>query len=142
MLACGVFGTSAITALTAQNTQGVHNVHIPSLEFLAQQIDAVLGDIGAQAVKTGMLPNVDVVELVASKVRVCMCVHVWVWAWVCLCVNDVLVWMCVCVLGCGCVCVRVCACLWMCVECLVIGWFGSVHKTELVVYPVVRKVGL
>ena len=122
MLACGVFGTSAITALTAQNTQGVHNVHIPSLEFLAQQIDAVLGDIGAQAVKTGMLPNVDVVELVASKVRVCMCVHVWVWAWVCLCVNDVLVWM--------------------CVECLVIGWFGSVHKTELVVYPVVRKVGL
>lgn len=69
MLACGVFGTAAVTALTAQNTQGVQSVHIPPLEFLAQQIDSVLGDIGARAVKTGMLPNTEVVELVASKVR-------------------------------------------------------------------------
>ena len=69
MMACGVFGTSAITALTAQNTHGVEGVHIPPLEFLAQQIDSVLGDIGADAVKTGMLPNAEVVRMVAHKVR-------------------------------------------------------------------------
>lgn len=43
-------------------------MHVPPLPVLAQQIDAVLGDIGADAVKTGMLPNPAVVELVASKV--------------------------------------------------------------------------
>eukprot|EP00983_Pelagomonas_calceolata_P088553 1157218-Pelagomonas_calceolata.AAC.13 len=67
-MACGVFGMCAVTALTAQNTQGVHGVHVPPLPFLAQQIDACLEDIGSNAVKTGMLPNPAVVELVASKV--------------------------------------------------------------------------
>ncbi|KAF5829310.1 Phosphomethylpyrimidine kinase-domain-containing protein [Dunaliella salina] len=69
MMACGVFGTCAVTALTAQNTQGVHSVHVPPLPFLAQQIDACLEDIGSHAVKTGMLPTPAVVELVASKIR-------------------------------------------------------------------------
>ena len=72
MMACGVFGMSAVTALTAQNTLGVHSVHVPPLPFLAQQVDSVLGDLGASAVKTGMLPNSDVVQLVASKVCLCL----------------------------------------------------------------------
>lgn len=66
--ACGVFGMSAVTALTAQNTHGVSSVHTPPAEFLGHQIDAVLGDLGADAVKTGMLPTAEVVRLVAEKV--------------------------------------------------------------------------
>ncbi|KAJ9512592.1 hypothetical protein QJQ45_018904 [Haematococcus lacustris] len=69
LLACGVFGTSAVTALTVQNTTGVSGVHVPPVCFLAQQIDAVLGDIGADAVKTGMLPDKNAVQVVADKVR-------------------------------------------------------------------------
>ena len=51
---------SAITALTAQNTQGVRGIHTPPAAFLSDQINAVLEDVGADAVKTGMLPNVQV----------------------------------------------------------------------------------
>lgn len=62
----GVYGASAITALTAQNTLGVQAIEkIPS-EFVARQIDAVLSDMGADAVKTGMLMNAAVVEAVAE----------------------------------------------------------------------------
>lgn len=58
--ACGVFGCSAITALTAQNTRGVSGVYnIPS-NFLRQQIDAVLDDLPVSIVKTGLLPDVEV----------------------------------------------------------------------------------
>ena len=53
--ALGVYGASAIMALTAQNTQGVFGIHEVPPEFVAAQIDAVLSDIGADAVKTGML---------------------------------------------------------------------------------------
>ena len=53
--ALGVFGTSAITALTAQNTMGVQGVFAIPPEFVARQIDAVISDIGTDAVKTGML---------------------------------------------------------------------------------------
>lgn len=67
--AFGVFGMSAIAALTAQNTLGVTGIHPVPLDFLALQIDAVMTDIGADAAKTGMLATSAVVELVAAKVR-------------------------------------------------------------------------
>ncbi|MBW2070212.1 MAG: bifunctional hydroxymethylpyrimidine kinase/phosphomethylpyrimidine kinase [Deltaproteobacteria bacterium] len=64
----GGFGMSAITALTAQNTVGVMAVHQVPVDFIAAQIDAVFTDIGVDAVKTGMLANSDVVQLVAEKI--------------------------------------------------------------------------
>ena len=51
----GVYGTSAITALTAQNTLGVSGIHLVSDDFVTAQIEAVAGDIGCDAVKTGIL---------------------------------------------------------------------------------------
>lgn len=67
--ALGCFGTSAITAITAQNTVGVTAVHEAPVEIIAAQIDAIIDDIGADAVKTGMLSSVQIVELVAAKAR-------------------------------------------------------------------------
>lgn len=61
-----VFGMSAITALTAQNTVGVHGVHEVPADFVAQQIDVVLSDIGAEAVKTGMLFSAPIIEAVTK----------------------------------------------------------------------------
>ena len=65
--ALGCYGMSAITALTAQNTQGVTAIHGVPPDMLAAQIDAVLNDIGAQAVKIGMLHAPDIVHTVAEK---------------------------------------------------------------------------
>jgi hydroxymethylpyrimidine/phosphomethylpyrimidine kinase len=63
--ACGVFGTSAVTAVTAQNTVGVRGVHpIPDTDVVAQ-IDAVLTDFDVRAVKTGMLATAANIEAVA-----------------------------------------------------------------------------
>jgi hydroxymethylpyrimidine/phosphomethylpyrimidine kinase len=67
--ALGVYGTSAITAITAQNTVGVTQVLTLSPKLVAAQIDAVIDDIGAHAVKTGMLATRAIVEVVAKKVR-------------------------------------------------------------------------
>ena len=67
--AFGVYGTSVITAITAQNTQGVRLVEALSPEMVAAQIDAVVSDIGADVVKTGMLGNAAIVDVVASKLR-------------------------------------------------------------------------
>jgi len=67
--ALGVYGTSVITALTAQNTTGVSGVFDVPPEFVAQQIDAVVTDIPPDAVKTGMLASAEIVELVAAKVQ-------------------------------------------------------------------------
>jgi hydroxymethylpyrimidine/phosphomethylpyrimidine kinase len=64
-----VFGMSAITALTAQNTCGVQGVFPQSLEAIEAQIDSVLSDIGADAVKTGMLFSADIIELVSNKLK-------------------------------------------------------------------------
>lgn len=64
--ALGVHGTSAITALTAQNTRGVAGVHVPPVEFLQAQLDAVLDDLPVAAVKTGMLATAEVVGAVAD----------------------------------------------------------------------------
>lgn len=65
----GVYGTSALTALTAQNTLGVHGVHEVPPPFVRAQLDAILGDIGTDAAKTGMLATGDIVRAVAAAVR-------------------------------------------------------------------------
>lgn len=65
----GVFGTSAITALTAQNTLGVEGIFPASPDFVAQQIDVVFKDMPIQAVKTGMLFSTEIIEEVANNLR-------------------------------------------------------------------------
>lgn len=65
----GVYGLSAIAALTAQNTVGVLGVHPVPPEFVVAQIDAVATDIAIHAVKTGMLATPAVVEVVADSLR-------------------------------------------------------------------------
>ncbi len=67
--AYGIHGTTAITAITAQNTLGVQRVFVLPGEFVRSQIESVMDDIGADAVKTGMLPDPEIVEIVASCVR-------------------------------------------------------------------------
>lgn len=67
--ALGVYGTCAITAVTAQNTLGVAAVHELPPGIVAAQIDAVVSDIRPDAVKTGMLANASIVEAVAERVR-------------------------------------------------------------------------
>ena len=67
--AMGCFAASAITAVTVQNTVGVQGVHPIPLDILEGQIDAVLSDIGADAIKIGMLHSADVVEVVARKIE-------------------------------------------------------------------------
>ncbi len=67
--ALGVYGASAIVALTAQNTVGVTAVHEVPPEFVTAQIDAVMTDIGADAAKTGMLASAPIVGAVAESVR-------------------------------------------------------------------------
>ncbi|MHB8709911.1 MAG: bifunctional hydroxymethylpyrimidine kinase/phosphomethylpyrimidine kinase, partial [Desulfuromonadales bacterium] len=62
----GSFGMSALTVLTAQNTLGVHGVFPAPPAFVAQQIELVVGDIGADTVKTGMLYSSDIVACVAG----------------------------------------------------------------------------
>ncbi|CAG2126788.1 bifunctional hydroxymethylpyrimidine kinase/phosphomethylpyrimidine kinase [Cupriavidus plantarum] len=66
--ALGGFGMSAITAITAQNTLGVTGVHAIPADMVAAQIDAVAGDIGVDAAKTGMLGTAAIVEAVAGAV--------------------------------------------------------------------------
>ncbi|MBU1343096.1 MAG: bifunctional hydroxymethylpyrimidine kinase/phosphomethylpyrimidine kinase [Proteobacteria bacterium] len=65
--ALGCFGMSAITALTAQNTRVVTGIFPVPPEFIGQQIDAVMEDIGTDAVKIGMLHSPEVIEMVAKK---------------------------------------------------------------------------
>ncbi len=67
--ACGCFGTSAITAITAQNTLGVTDIHPVPIATLEAQIRAVLDDIGTDAVKLGMLHSVEVIECVGRLLR-------------------------------------------------------------------------
>ncbi|MEW4449113.1 bifunctional hydroxymethylpyrimidine kinase/phosphomethylpyrimidine kinase [Qipengyuania sp. JC766] len=62
----GGFATTAITAVTAQNTTGVQGVEILPDRFVAQQIESVLTDIGADSVKIGMLGSEDIVSAVAD----------------------------------------------------------------------------
>ena len=62
----GVYGMSAITAVTAQNTERVTHVHVLPAAMVAAQIDAVASDIRIDAVKTGMLADAAIVEIVAA----------------------------------------------------------------------------
>ncbi|MCK5547046.1 MAG: bifunctional hydroxymethylpyrimidine kinase/phosphomethylpyrimidine kinase, partial [Rhodospirillaceae bacterium] len=63
------FATTAITALTAQNTLGVHAVHEIPEDFIAKQISVVLSDIGADCIKIGMLHRGDVIHSVAKVLK-------------------------------------------------------------------------
>jgi hydroxymethylpyrimidine kinase/phosphomethylpyrimidine kinase len=65
----GGYGMSVLTALTAQNTTGVQGIHEVPVAFVEKQIDSVLSDIGADAIKTGMLANRGIIEAVARKLR-------------------------------------------------------------------------
>lgn len=67
MLANGVYGMSAITSLTAQNTTGVQAIKNVSSDFLAKQIDSVFEDITPDAVKTGMIPSKELAETIADR---------------------------------------------------------------------------
>src|SRR5438105_596404 len=67
--AMGGFAATAITALTAQNTLGVHGVVPVEPAFIAQQIEVVLTDIGADALKTGMLHSAEVIAAVAASLK-------------------------------------------------------------------------
>jgi hydroxymethylpyrimidine/phosphomethylpyrimidine kinase len=65
----GVYGMSAITALTAQNTMGVQSIYEIEPSFVGDQIDAVMSDIGADTWKTGMLANTEIIRIVADRAR-------------------------------------------------------------------------
>lgn len=66
--ALGVHGTSALTAITAQNTLGVADIMELPPALVAAQIEAVMLDIGAQAAKTGMLSSAEIIEVVANAI--------------------------------------------------------------------------
>jgi len=63
----GGYAMTAITAITAQDSTGVHGVELVSPEMVAAQIDACLGDIGVDAVKIGMLGSAEIADVVADK---------------------------------------------------------------------------
>lgn len=65
----GGYATTVITALTAQNSLGVHSIFEVPASFVGQQIDAVMTDIGTDAVKTGMLLCRDIVDVVSLKIK-------------------------------------------------------------------------
>jgi hydroxymethylpyrimidine/phosphomethylpyrimidine kinase len=65
--AIGAFGASVVTAITAQNTVGVTDVHVVPTATIEAQLDAVLGDLPPAAVKTGMLATAELVGLVAER---------------------------------------------------------------------------
>lgn len=67
--ALGCYGMSVITALTAQNTKAVTGIHPVPPAFIAQQIDAVMEDIGADAVKIGMLHSPEVINTVTERLK-------------------------------------------------------------------------
>jgi hydroxymethylpyrimidine/phosphomethylpyrimidine kinase len=67
--AMGVFGMTAITAVTAQNTREVTGIVELAPDMVARQIDAVVSDIGVDAAKTGMLSSAAIIEAVADRVR-------------------------------------------------------------------------
>ncbi len=65
-IALGVYGASALTALTAQNTTGVQAVHPVPADFVARQMRSVLDDLDVRAIKTGMLADAAIIRAVAS----------------------------------------------------------------------------
>lgn len=69
MTAHKVYGMSVITALTAQNTTGVYGVHDAGAEFVGAQLDCVFTDIFPDAVKIGMVSNIETIEMIADKLK-------------------------------------------------------------------------
>src|SRR5579883_117301 len=67
--ALGAYAATAITALTAQNTRGVQGIHMVPPDFVRQQIEVVLADIGADVIKLGMLGDAAMVRAVAETLR-------------------------------------------------------------------------
>jgi hydroxymethylpyrimidine/phosphomethylpyrimidine kinase len=67
--ALGCYAMTAITAVTAQNTTGVRSIHAIPAAIVREQIDACLGDIGADAIKIGMLGTAEIVTVVAHALR-------------------------------------------------------------------------
>jgi hydroxymethylpyrimidine/phosphomethylpyrimidine kinase len=67
--ALGVYGASAITALTAQNTKGVTGIHPVPAEFVTAQIDAVFSDLDVGAVKIGMVAQADSIDAIATSLK-------------------------------------------------------------------------
>jgi hydroxymethylpyrimidine/phosphomethylpyrimidine kinase len=67
--ACGAFAASVITATTAQNTQGIFDIHPIPISHIEKQLDAVLSDIEFGAIKIGMLHSSEVIEAVANKLE-------------------------------------------------------------------------
>ena len=65
--ACGAFAASVITASTAQNTQGVMDIHLIPTDHIEKQLDAVLNDTEFNAIKIGMLNSSGIIELVKTK---------------------------------------------------------------------------
>ena len=74
--ALGCYGMSVITALTAQNTRAVTAIHPVPPDFIAAQMDAVLSDIGTDAVKIGMLHSPEVIETVADRLAAHQAPHI------------------------------------------------------------------
>lgn len=64
--ACGVYGASAITALTAQNTRGVNGIHDVPADFITAQIEAVFADLDVKAVKIGMVARRKAIEAIVA----------------------------------------------------------------------------
>jgi hydroxymethylpyrimidine/phosphomethylpyrimidine kinase len=64
-----VYGLSVVTALTAQNTRGVTAVHEAPVEFVVAQLDAVLADLGADAIKIGMLASAEIADAVGERLE-------------------------------------------------------------------------
>ena len=69
MTAHGVYGMSAITALTAQNTTGVYGVFEAPPEFVGQQLDCIFQDIRPDSVKIGMVSNASIIEVIVQKLK-------------------------------------------------------------------------
>nr|VFK65222.1 MAG: hydroxymethylpyrimidine/phosphomethylpyrimidine kinase [Candidatus Kentron sp. UNK]VFK71421.1 MAG: hydroxymethylpyrimidine/phosphomethylpyrimidine kinase [Candidatus Kentron sp. UNK] len=67
--AIGCYGMSVVTALTAQNTRGVTGIHAVPPAFVAEQISAIFTDMGADAVKIGMLHFAGIIEAIADRLR-------------------------------------------------------------------------
>lgn len=67
--AAGGYGMSVVTALVAQNTQGVRSVHVPPVDFLQEQLDSVIDDVEIDAVKIGMLADAAITAKVAAFLR-------------------------------------------------------------------------
>ena len=65
----GVYGMAVLTALTAQNTQGVSGVHLVPASFVADQIKAIFADVRVDAIKIGMIANAEIADAVADAIE-------------------------------------------------------------------------